>query len=265
MKVNSQKAIFTLSAAIIFTSLLLISPTLPQAGKKVVIDMKTGRPMGSLFLTEFVGNLTDAGYNVVVARGGINSSVLADADALILVKIRDGSGNYSQAEIDAIVNWMKTGKKFLWVATDSDYLESYLRTSGADLKEDQPNRILAAIGSHIRYDLCSLESPTWNIGAAPYRTLSNISNSADPDAANILTGITHPVLFHGPAAIYFVDDKGTKVGYENLPKPGLFSSRPAVFWVFKSSPDSRIVDGSPASPPVFFSAGQVGSVVMMAG
>ena len=72
-------------------------------------------------------------------------------------------------------------------------------------------------------------------------------------------------MFHGPAAIYFVDDKGTKVGYENLPKPGLFSSRPAVFWVFKSSPDSRIVDGSPASPPVFFSAGQVGSVVMMAG
>ena len=220
--------------------------------------------MGSLYLTEFVGNLTDKGYVVVVARGGINSSVLEGASALILPKIRDGSGNYTQAEIDAIVAWMRTGSKFLWVGTDSDYLSSYLATTGSDLIQDQPNRILAAIGAHIRFDLCSVESPTWNIGAAPYRNLSNITNTADPDAAKILTGITHPVMFHGPAAIYFVTDQGTAVTYENLPKPGLFSSKPAVFWVFKSSPDSTIVDGSPAHPPVFFQAGQVGSTVEMA-
>jgi len=265
MKVNPQRVIFTLVAATILASLLLVSPTLPQAGKKVVVDMKTGRPLGSLYLTEFVGNLTDRGFVVVVAHGGINSTILADADALILPKIRDGSGNYTQAEIDAIVAWMRTGNKFLWVGTDSDYLSSYLATTGSDLVEDQPNKVLAAIGSHIRFDLCSVESPTWNIGAAPYRTLSNITNTADPDAAKILTGITNPVMFHGPAAIYFVTDQGTAVAYESLPKPGLFSSKPAVFWVFKSSPDSKIVDGSPMHPPVFFQAGEIGSTVEMAG
>lgn len=262
---SSQKSILAFAAAIALASLFLATPLLPQAGKKVVIDMKTGRPFGNLFLTDVVGNLTDRGYVVVVARGGINSSVLDGAAALILPKIRSADGNYTQAEVDAIVSWMKTGNKFIFIGTDSDYLESYLRTTGADLKEDQPDRVLAAIGSHIRFDYCSLESPTWNIGAAPYRTLSNISNKADPDASKILTGVTYPVLFHGPAAIYFVDDTGKGVTYENLPKPGLFSSRPAVFWVFKSTADSSIVDGSPMKPPVFFRAGQTGSVVMMAG
>jgi len=262
---DSKKAILTLATAVVLLSLIGFAPIAPQAAKKIVIDMKTGRPFGEYYLTAFVGNLTDRGYTPVVARGGINSSILQDASALILVKLKTPDGNYTQAEIDAIVSWMRTGNKFLWVASDSDYLEPYLRATGADFKEDQPNRILAAIGAHIRYDFVSVESPTWNIGAAPYRTMSNISNTADPDASKILQGVTRPVMFHGPTAITFADDRGTLVSFDALPKPGLFSSKPAVFWVFKYSPDSVIVDGSPFKRPAFYSVGQVGSFPMMAG
>jgi hypothetical protein len=273
MKANSQKAILTLVAATILISVFLIGPLQPQAGKTIVIDQKRGRPYwqssppetGGAPLANVVGNLTNLGYNVVVARGGINSSVLQGASALILFKIKTQEGNYTQGEIDAIVNWMKTGGKFLWVASDSDYLDSYLTETGSDFREDQPNKILAAIGSHIRFELCSVESPTWNIGAAPYRVMSNITNTADPDVSKIMAGITKPIYFPGPAAIIFVNDQGAYVSYDQLPKPGLFSSTPAVFWVLKSAPDSRIVDGSPKYPPVYYSAGQTGSFVLMAG
>jgi len=273
MKINSQKAFFTLIAATMLFSVFAISPIQPQAGKTIVIDQKAGRPYwqssppatGGAPLRNVVGNLTALGYTVVIERGGINSSVLQDASALILFKLLTQDGNYTQAELDAIANWMKTGNKFLWVASDSDYLDSYLTVTGSDFREDQPNKVLAAIGSHIRFELCSVESPTWNIGAAPYRVLSNITNTADPDVVTIMTGITKPIYFAGPAAIIFINDQGTYVSYDDLPKPGLFSSTPAVFWVLKTAPDGRIVDGSPKFPPVYYTAGQTGSFVLMAG
>lgn len=267
-----QRNILILFTAITLLSLFFIAPVSPQA-KKIVIDQKIGRPYwqsspaetGGAPLRNVVGNLTALGYEVVVERGGINSSILQDASALILFKIKTQAGNYTQAEIDAIVNWMKTGNKFLWVASDSDYLDSYLTDTGSDFREDQPNKVLAAIGSHIRFELCSVESPTWNIGAAAYRVLSNLTNTADPDVVKIMTGITKPIYFPGPAAIIFANDQGTLVSYDQLPKPGLFSSVPAVFWVLKTAPDAKIVDGSPKFPPVFYTNGQVGSFVLMAG
>jgi len=269
---NFQRNILVFIAAVTLLSLFFIAPVSPQA-KKIVIDQKTGRPYwqssppetGGAPLRNVVGNLTSLGYDVVVERGGINSSILQDASALILFKIKTQAGNYSQAEIDAIVTWMKTGNKFLWVASDSDFLDTYLTATGSDFREDQPNKVLAAIGSHIRYELCSVESPTWNIGAAAYRVLSNITNTADPDVAKIMTGITKPIYFPGPAAIVFANDQGTLVSYDQLPKPGLFSSTPVVFWVLKTAPDGKIVDGSPLFPPVFYSNGQTGSFVLMAG
>jgi len=267
-----QRNILILFTAITLLSLFFIAPVSPQA-KKIVIDQKIGRPYwqsspaetGGVPLRNVVGNLTALGYEVVVERGGINSSILQDASALILFKIKTQAGNYTQAEIDAIVNWMKTGNKLLWVASDSDYLDSYLTDTGSDFREDQPNKVLAAIGSHIRFELCSVESPTWNIGAAAYRVLSNVTNTADPDVVKIMTGITKPIYFPGPAAIIFANDQGTLVSYDQLPKPGLFSSVPAVFWVLKTAPDAKIVDGSPKFPPVFYTNGQVGSFVLMAG
>ncbi|HYA22401.1 MAG TPA: hypothetical protein VEG31_04455 [Thermoproteota archaeon] len=267
-----QRNVLAFFAAIALLSLFFVPPVSPQA-KKIVIDNKIGRPYwqssdpvtGGAPLRNIVGNLTALGYDVVVERGGINSSILSDASALILNKIKTQAGNYTQTEIDAIVNWMKTGNKFLWVAMDSDYLDAYLTDTGSDFRIDQGNRILAAIGSHLRAELASVESPTWNIGAAAYRVLSNVTNSADPDVAKITAGITKPIYFPGPTVIIFVNDQGTYVSYDQLPKPGLFSSTPAVFWVFKTAPDARIVDGSPKFPPLLYTNGQVGSYVLMAG
>jgi hypothetical protein len=267
-----QRNILMLFATIALLSLFLVSPVSPQA-KKIVIDQKIGRPYwqssppetGGAPLKNIVDNLTALGYEVVVERGGINSSILQDASALILMKIKTQAGNYTQAEIDAIVSWMKTGNKFLWVASDSDYLDAYLTDTGSDFRLDQGNKVLAAIGSHLRVELASVESPTWNIGAAAYRVLSNATNTADPDVAKITAGITKPIYFPGPTVVIFVNDQGTYVSYDQLPKPGLFSSTPAVFWVLKTAPDARIVDGSPKFPPVFYTNGQVGSYVLMAG
>jgi hypothetical protein len=266
-----QRNALVIFATVALLSLFFVSPVSPQA-KKIVIDQKIGRPYwqssppetGGAPLRNVVGNLTALGYEVVVERGGINSSILQDASALILFKIKTQAGNYTQAEIDAIVSWMKTGNKFLWVASDSDFLDTYLADTGSDFREDQPNKVLAAIGSHIRFELCSVESPTWNIGAV-YRVLSNVTNTADPDVAKIATGITKPIYFPGPAAIIFANDQGTLVSYDTLPKPGLFSSVPAVFWVLKTAPDAKIVDGSPKFPPVFYSVDDRGSFVLMAG
>jgi hypothetical protein len=270
-----QRNILILFTAITLLSLFFIAPVSPQA-KKIVIDQKIGRPYwqsspevipgtdNNKPLKNVVGNLTALGYEVVIERGGINSSILQDASALILFKIKTQAGNYTQAEIDAIVNWMKTGNKFLWVASDSDYPDTYLAATGSDFREDQPNKILAAIGAHIRVELASVSSPTWNIGAS-YRVLSNVTNTADPDVVKITSGITKPINFPGPACLIFVNDQGTLVSYDTLPKPGLFSSTPAVFWVLKTAPDGVLSDGSPKFPPLFYHAGDTGSFVLMAG
>jgi len=73
--------------ALIFLSLFVtfaISPArlVKAAAPKIVLDMSHG--MGDKYVNYIAGNLTQWGYIVVQATGGLNSSIFSDAQFLFV-------------------------------------------------------------------------------------------------------------------------------------------------------------------------------------
>jgi len=253
-------AVLLLSAALLLTAL---GNTGVAQKKKVVIDLKVIREgqyrvkdpdyKDWALFNEFVDSLKSWGYDVVVAYGGINSSILKDADALVVGKLELPECKFDQSEIDAIKNWFSQGGKFLWIGADSDYLEPELREGGtAAFKALEPNRILEAIGSSIRINPTSVEDTKDNAGAA-YRVVSRTKNTQG-EAGQITSGVTQ-VLFHGPTCV---------VGFKNG-KPVDFSEveSETCFWLFKTSENGRIADHDDTDPFVY-DRGEKGSFVLAA-
>ncbi|MGY5877224.1 MAG: hypothetical protein RTU30_15840 [Candidatus Thorarchaeota archaeon] len=186
-----RKQIFTLMILTAFFASFVVAPVAPvrAAGTgTIVIDYSHGQYSSYVEDLDalFEGNLTDLGYTVVWALGGINSSVLSDADGLILGSIY-GDDGYTAAEFTAIDNWYKLGGKFLWVAYDSDY-------GGAQPSLDNNTYILESIGSHVYAEPSQVNDPISNCGGQAYRCVAT-GTSAD------ITGV-NAVLMHGPNLLY---------------------------------------------------------------
>ncbi|MGY5875064.1 MAG: hypothetical protein RTU30_04915, partial [Candidatus Thorarchaeota archaeon] len=62
---------------------------------------------------ELGANLIAMGYNVVWALGGLNSSILANAKALIIGSIYGDENYFRESEFLAISSWYNTGGKFM--------------------------------------------------------------------------------------------------------------------------------------------------------
>ncbi|MHA2212819.1 MAG: hypothetical protein ACW992_06635, partial [Candidatus Thorarchaeota archaeon] len=62
--------------------------------------------------------LADYGFTVIWAEGGLNSTILSTADALIIGSIVDPYPGFSASEITDIANWYNAGGKVLWVGSD---------------------------------------------------------------------------------------------------------------------------------------------------
>ena len=239
--------------AIAVVGVELMVKAAPVKGK-IVLENTTGRTWDAYHgeLQNLASNLTAKGYTVVIATNGITSDVLSGAQGLIIIKPKTDENLYTDAEINAIKNWFNEGGKFLWVASDSDYIEPYLTST--KFKTDTANRILEAVGSVLRFDYCSVEDPTTNAGA-PYRVVSNVTNTQNSDAAQITKGVVN-ALFHGPTVV---------AGYKNgklVPFNEVESDN--IFWIFKTTPNGVIVDNDPSSPPQAYTVGEKGSYVLMA-
>jgi hypothetical protein len=166
---------------------------------KVVFDMSHGQYEDYIFDsfdTWMERNLTLMGYEVVFAFGGINASVLAGADALLVGSINheasSGVTPFAQAEYDAIEDWYELGHKFLWVSADSDF-------GGGAWKTANVTPILSAVGSHI-YPEPTTISDGESFAGASYRPVANIT-SDDAFVADLVADVTH-VLVHSPTLIY---------------------------------------------------------------
>ncbi len=169
-------------------------PVVAQSKGKIVFDYSHGQYSSKLYNTtdlQLANNLTEAGYEVVWAYGGINSTILNDAVGLVLASIYGESNGYLQTEVTAIADWFNAGNKFLWVAYDSDYSGKYINNN--------MTAILEAVGSHVYGEPTSIEDPISNAGAG-YRPVAN-GTSDDPFVADIVEGTTK-VLMHGPTLLY---------------------------------------------------------------
>ncbi|TFG10368.1 hypothetical protein EU538_02130 [Candidatus Thorarchaeota archaeon] len=170
-------------------------PVRAQDAPKIVFDYSHGQYASKLENTtdlQLENNLTDLGYEVVWAWGGINSSILSDADGLVLGSVYGESNVYLASEVTAIADWFNAGGKFLWVGFDSDY-------GGNQYHHDTNIEILEAVGSHVYGEPTSVEDPISNTEAA-YRVVAN-GTSDDPFVADIVAGVDK-VLMHGPTLVY---------------------------------------------------------------
>lgn len=248
---NAKRKITTLLVvAALFAPILGLMPVnvAAQDAPVVVLDMSHGQYKASIWTTEdaaLEGNLTELGYDVVWALGGINATILADADALILGSI--WSPGFSTAEVNAIADWYGAGK-FLWVATDSDY-------DGTNINHNA-SLVIEAVGGHIYGEEGDLKDLQSNAGG-DYRPVANVTNTA-AHLAGIVEGVTK-VLCHGPTTLIGSND-GTFAG---ATVDLTITSIPNVWPVLYYSAAATIADND-VVPGKVYDVGDQGSFVAMA-
>jgi hypothetical protein len=207
--INRRKAATFLVITALFASILAIpnltTAATPAAGSmgKIVFDYSHGQEStNSEVVTadaNLEGNLTEMGYEVVWARGGINATILSDAVGFVAGSIYGAGNGYLAAEVTAISDWFNAGNKFMWIGYDSDYTSA---PDAGQWNNDNMTLILEAVGSHIYGEPTAVEDPVSNAGAG-YRPVANTTTD-NPDLAAIVEGVS-AVLMHGPTLVYGAD------------------------------------------------------------
>jgi hypothetical protein len=227
---------FTLGILGALMAALLIGPApVTAAGTgTIVFDYSHGQTNSNLVNTTdlwLANNLTDLGYTVVWAKGGINSSVLEGAVGFVAGSMYGTSNGYTSSELSAIEDWYADGRKFVWIGYDSDY-------GGNQYIFDNMSAILEPMGSHVYGEPLSVEDPESNAGAG-YRAVATVT-SDDSFVASIVEGV-EAVLMHGPTCLYGSDSDTPGVGVEPvaLETEEIANVYPFLYY----SPDATIVNG----------------------
>jgi hypothetical protein len=173
----------------------------------VMVDLAHGE--SDKYLSYIMGNITFV--NWVVNKDPITSDKLANVDILL---IGQPTVAFSADEITAIISWLNTGNKALWVGGDSDYGNGYQTIQIV-------NNLMDAIGSELRLEQGAVYSNyngTYSYGGsdwpviagAYYRMLAFVEPDNRPDLfTQILSaGITKPIIMHGPTCVIWVDSSG---------------------------------------------------------
>lgn len=267
-----KKSALFLAALILTITLVSAMPVHAQAKKVVGLDLTYREEAGkrlyrvkdvvfegkTILLDSLKGNLTSWGYEVKEVNG-LTSANLQGLDALVLAKIHNPGFNYTSEEVSSIASWFKQGGKFLWVGADSDFIEPYYTAAVGGFKEDQPNRVLAAIGSSLRIEYASVEDVVGIAAAgAPYRVYSNATagGANSEGVAGTITKDAPRVLFHGPAFVVGFKD-GKFVPFSQVQDEN-------TFWIYRTTDRGTVVHNV-AYPAQTVSAGQKGQFVLAAG
>ena len=187
---------------VLIVGVLLNSPTvisaLEQTGNRILVDYSHGQDNSNYGRDRFdpllFANLTAMGYEVIIATGGINSSILTGIDGFLLGSIRGIQDGFSEDEIAAVADWFAEGNKFLWVAYDSDYPDP-----GGPFINGNASLMLEAVGSHIYGEHTHIWDNELHCGAN-YRPIANVT-SDNPLVKDIVIGV-NAVLMHGATCLY---------------------------------------------------------------
>lgn len=171
--------------------------------KTILIDYSHGQDDSvygrEVFDPLLFANLTEMGYEVIIAYGGLNASILENVEGFLLGSIRGLMDGFLEDEIAAVANWFNQGDRFLWVAYDSDY-----PLPGGSFINGNSTLILEAVGSHVYGEHTHVWDLEENCGAE-YRPTATIT-SDDPLVADIVEGVD-AVLMHGPTCLYGSDSE----------------------------------------------------------
>jgi len=161
----------------------------------IVFDMSHGQYKESVFIyqdTWLAGNLTNLGYNVIWAWGGLNDTILEDATGLVIGAISGITKGFTAAEYTAFDNWFNSGERFLWIAADSDFGRyAYINANASAMLE--------ITGSHVYPEPSAVEDPIYNCNAS-YRVVAN--RTGDSVFVSPMVEGVSGVLMHGPTLLY---------------------------------------------------------------
>jgi hypothetical protein len=204
----SKRATFAAFAAILMASMLVCSiPAIVTASNapagsmgKILIDYSHGQYKASVaYLDDYLrDNLTALGFEVVYVWGGLNDSILTDADGVILSNVWDIGNEFLASEVTALGDWFNAGNKFLWVGGESDFVEA----SGGQWVLDNMTWVLETVDSHVYLEPTAVQDPD-SYSGAPYRPVANITTD-NQDIAAIVEGVDK-VLIHSPTCLYGSD------------------------------------------------------------
>ncbi|MFW9909311.1 MAG: hypothetical protein ACFFEF_12110 [Candidatus Thorarchaeota archaeon] len=226
-----------------------------QGEGKILFDYSHGTFKASAYPVDqrLYTSLFLMGYDVVEVYGGLNDTILADADGLVLPKVWGAENGYLQAEITSVSDWFNAGNKFLWVGGESDFVEA----GGGQAVLDNQTLILEAVGSHVYHEPTAVQDPGSFAGAA-YRPVATIVGD-DPFVAPVVNGVTD-VLVHSPTCLYGSDS--TTPGEDVSPVALQTVDIENVYVLLQYSATATIVD-SDLVEPYAHSNGATGSFVAM--
>jgi hypothetical protein len=169
--------------------------------KKILIDYSHGQDSSvygrEVFDPLLFGNLTEMGYEIIIAYGGLNDSIFEGIDGFLLGSIRGNMDEITPDEISAIAKWFNEGNRFLWVAYDSDY-----PAPGGPFINGNASLVLDAVGSHVYGEHTHIWDDELNCGVN-YRPIANVTTQ-NPFVADIVEGV-EAVLMHGATCLYGSD------------------------------------------------------------
>ncbi len=231
-------------------------------GIVVLLDMSHGQNPGGLELLmksvpeaywiilvateDDVSNLPQAVVKLAdeIRVGGFTPDNLEGVDMVI---IGQPTLLPSPDEVQAIVDWFNQNAiRAIWVAADSDY-----PAQGSETAQQAANMILQALGASIRVDYVSVED-TKSYAGKTYRVIGLVN--PDPGAEEVAYG-AEKVLFHGPGAVYALDQNGNPVNPVETKVPG-------VYVIVTTSDGGQIVEHQTSAggglDGVFYKAGDTG-------
>ena len=227
-------------------------PTVKGLGAgTVVFDYSHGQTKASLLNNTDLwlkNNLTQMGYTVVWATGGINASILENAVGFVAGSIYGEANVYSVNELIAISNWFNAGERFMWIGYDSDF-------GGYTYINDYMTMILMLVGSHVYGEPTAVQDPISNCGSS-YRVVAN-GTSTDPYVSSIVTNV-HKVLMHGPTLL--LGSNNATPGYGISPVALETTTITDVYPLLYYGGNATILDSEP-TPPIAHADGARGEFV----
>ncbi|MHA2134161.1 MAG: BMP family lipoprotein [Candidatus Thorarchaeota archaeon] len=230
----------------------------PPSSGTIVIDYSHGQDdtptvsqIGSDAALEAI--LSAMGYTVVFATGGLNSSILANANALLVGSIVGEDNGFLASEISAVADWFNSGFKFLWVGCDSDYtsLPAY-----GDFINRNMTALLTAVGSHVYPEYVGVTDTISNAYQS-YRVIAT-GTSTDPYVANIVRGVD-AVLMHGPTLLYGSNSDTPNYGVDSVSLETFPLSN--VYPLLYYNASAQVINQTPSSLPMAHVVGETGPFV----
>lgn len=268
----SRRLAIVLLAVILAAPLAALNASAARIpGMVILVDMSHGQNPGGLY--DLMKLVPEAYWVVLVANpgdednlpegvlkladevryGGFTPDTLAGVDMVI---IGQPTTLPDPAEIQALVQWFnEEDVRAIWVAADSDY-----PAQGSETAQQFANQVLEAIGSKLRVDYVSVEDYESYAGRT-YRVVGIVDPSVPERPSYLLKYVASKVLFHGPGAVYALDENGNPVNPLEKPVEN-------VCVIVRTTDQGTIVEHQTTEgggiSGVFYQAGQTGMFPLLA-